>query len=34
MFRVGSWLYNKASPASVSTQSLDALAESQERKLL
>ncbi|EER42913.1 mitochondrial outer membrane protein iml2 [Histoplasma capsulatum H143] len=30
MFRVGSWLYNKASPASVSTQSLDALAESQE----
>ncbi|KAK2732369.1 Mitochondrial outer membrane protein iml2 [Onygenales sp. PD_40] len=30
MFRVGNWLYNKAAPASVSTQSLDALAESQE----
>ncbi|KKZ65618.1 hypothetical protein EMCG_08525 [[Emmonsia] crescens] len=30
MFRVGAWLYNKAAPASVSTQSLDALAESQE----
>ncbi|OJD26773.1 hypothetical protein ACJ73_01846 [Blastomyces percursus] len=30
MFRVGTWLYNKAAPASVSTQSLDALAESQE----
>ncbi|PGH15542.1 hypothetical protein AJ79_02324 [Helicocarpus griseus UAMH5409] len=30
MFKVGSWLYNKTAPASVSTQSLDSLAESQE----
>ncbi|OJD18845.1 hypothetical protein AJ78_01178 [Emergomyces pasteurianus Ep9510] len=30
MFRVGTWLYSKTAPASVSTQSLDALAESQE----
>ncbi|KAL2362472.1 hypothetical protein RJZ56_004645 [Blastomyces dermatitidis] len=30
MFRVGTWLYNKAAPTSASTQSLDALAESQD----
>ncbi|ODH50836.1 hypothetical protein GX48_02977 [Paracoccidioides brasiliensis] len=30
MFRVGTWLYSKAAPMSVSTQSLDALAEARE----
>ncbi|EFR00408.1 hypothetical protein MGYG_03412 [Nannizzia gypsea CBS 118893] len=30
MFRVGSWLYSKAAPASASTQSLDAVTESQD----
>lgn len=32
MLRVGSWLYGKKPLASMSTQSLDSLAESQERK--
>ncbi|KAK2853291.1 hypothetical protein FQN49_005212, partial [Arthroderma sp. PD_2] len=30
MFRVGSWLYSKTAPANASTQSLDAVVESQD----